>query len=176
MKNDKLVFRIALAVSALVFVLVIILNRKLITPPETPAFVFQFPKIIAAINAVCSVLLILSFRAIKQKKVALHKKYNLTTFALSALFLIFYVTFHFFVDETTFGGTGIVRPIYYFILITHIVLAAIILPLILMSFYYGLNNKVEKHRKLVKWTFPLWLYVTVSGVIVYFMISPHYPF
>jgi putative membrane protein len=87
-----------------------------------------------------------------------------------------YILFHYFVKETTFGGDGFIRIIYYVILITHIILAAAVLPLVLLSFNNGLKMEIEKHRKLVRWTFPIWLYVTVTGVIVYLMISPYYTF
>ena len=112
----------------------------------------------------------------KAKNIARHKVLNLSAFGLSALFLISYVTYHFFVPETTFGGEGNIRYIYYFILLTHIPLAAIVLPMILLSFWYALNDKIDKHRKIVRFTFPIWLYVAVTGVLVYLMISPYYSF
>ena len=84
--------------------------------------------------------------------------------------------YHFFVPETSYGGEGILRFLYYFILITHIILAASVLPLILLSFWYALNDKFIKHRKIVRYTFPIWLYVTTTGVLVYLMIQPYYTF
>jgi putative membrane protein len=98
----------------------------------------------------------------------------LAAFALSAVFLIMYVVYHTLSDETHFGGQGWIRPVYYFLLITHIILAAVILPLILITLSRGLQQKFDKHRKIAKITLPLWLYVTVTGVIVYFMIAPYY--
>ena len=89
---------------------------------------------------------------------------------LSSVFLVSYILFHYFVKETTYGGEGTMRYVYYTILISHIILAAGVLPLILLSFHRGLQMQVEKHRKLVKFAFPIWLYVTVTGVIVYIMI------
>lgn len=166
-----------MALSFVVFIAVIMLNRKVITPPEeVPSFVYALPGFNAMVNATCSVLLMLSFYFIKRKNVSIHKFLNLTTFFLSALFFISYILYHFYMEETHFGGEGIIRIIYYFILFSHIILAAVVLPMILLSFYYGLNNKIDKHRKLVRFTFPLWLYVTVTGVIVYLMISPYYAF
>ena len=177
MNNEKLVFRGVMAISIFVFVAVIVLNRKLITPPaEIPDFVFFLPKLNAFINGTCSILLIISYFQIRRKNIEIHKKLNLTTFALSSVFLLSYIIYHFYAGDTHFGGFGLVKVIYYFILITHIVLAALVLPLILLSFYYGLNMKVEKHRKLVRFAFPIWLYVTITGVIVYLMISPYYSF
>lgn len=175
--NDKLIFRGVMAVSVVVFAVVVILNRKIIpvTIP-TPEFVYFLPKLNALINASCSVLLMLSLYQIRQKNIDRHKRLNILTFLLSSVFLVSYIIFHYFVKETTYGGEGLIRYIYYFILITHIVLAALVLPLVLLSFNTGLKLEVEKHRKLVQWTFPIWLYVTITGVIVYLMISPYYTF
>lgn len=172
--NDKQVFKTVTAVSVFVFVVVLVLNRKLITPPPAPAFVYSLPLLNAFINGTCSVLLIMSLLSIKQKNIQRHKQLNFLTFILSSLFLVSYILYHFFAPETHFGGQGVLKAIYYFILITHIILAALVLPLILLSFYYGINNNVEKHKKLVRFSFPVWLYVTVTGVLVYLMISPYY--
>jgi putative membrane protein len=175
--SDKTFFRIALVLSIVVFVLVVLLNKRVLNPPtEFPDFIYRLPLLHAIINGTCAVLLVLSLRAIKAKNIARHKALNITTFGLSALFLISYVVYHFFVPETTFGGEGIIRYVYYIILTTHIILAAVVLPLILLSFWYALNQKIDKHRKIVRFTFPIWLYVAVTGVIVYLMISPYYSF
>lgn len=87
-----------------------------------------------------------------------------------------YVVYHFFVTHTPFGGEGGIKTLYFIILSLHIVLAALVLPLILIAFYFGLNNKVEKHRKIVRFAYPIWLFVTISGVVVYLMISPYYQY
>jgi putative membrane protein len=175
--SDKTFFRIALVLSIVVFILVVLLNKRVLNPPtEFPDFIYRLPLLHAIINGTCAVLLVLSLRAIKAKNIARHKALNITTFGLSALFLISYVVYHFFVPETTFGGEGIIRYVYYIILTTHIILAAVVLPLILLSFWYALNQKIDKHRKIVRFTFPIWLYVAVTGVIVYLMISPYYSF
>ncbi len=175
--NDKLIFRLVMVVSVVVFAVVVILNRKLIPVSiPTPEFVYFLPKLNAIINASCSVLLMLSLYQIKQKNIERHKRLNILTFLLSSLFLVSYIIFHYFVKETTYGGEGLIKYIYYTILITHIVLAAAVLPLVLLSFNNGLKLQVEKHRKLVRYTYPIWLYVTITGVIVYLMISPYYTF
>ncbi len=175
--NDKLIFRMVMVVSVVVFAVVVILNRKLIpVSMPTPEFVYFLPKLNAIINASCSVLLMLSLYQIKQKNIERHKRLNILTFLLSSLFLVSYIIFHYFVKETTYGGQGLIKYIYYTILITHIVLAAAVLPLVLLSFNNGLKLQVEKHRKLVRYTYPIWLYVTITGVIVYLMISPYYTF
>lgn len=175
--NDKLIFRMVMVVSVVVFAVVVILNRKLIpVSMPTPEFVYFLPKLNAIINASCSVLLMLSLYQIKQKNIERHKCLNILTFLLSSLFLVSYIIFHYFVKETTYGGQGLIKYIYYTILISHIILAAAVLPLVLLSFNNGLKLEVEKHRKLVRYTFPIWLYVTITGVIVYLMISPYYTF
>jgi putative membrane protein len=175
--SDKLFFRIALIISVLVFVLVILLNKRVLNPPtEFPSFIYNLPKFHAIINGTTAVLLLISLRAIRRKNVTLHKRLNLISFSLSALFLISYVTFHFFVPETTYGGEGTLKTVYYIILISHIILAAFVLPLILISFWYGLRNNVAKHRKIVRFSYPVWLYVAITGVLVYLFISPYYNF
>ncbi len=178
--NDKFISRLILVVSIFVFAVVVILQSKIfnIFPDKTaiPSWVFFLPKLNAIINGTCSMLLLLSLYFIKRKDITTHKKLNIITFILSSLFLVSYIIFHATGIKTTYGGTGPIRTVYYFILITHIILAAIVLPLVLFSFQKGLQMQVEKHKKLVRWSFPIWLYVTVTGVVVYLMISPYYGF
>jgi len=178
--NDKVIFRLIAAVSVVVFVVVCILQAKLITVfPEgavVPSWVYFLPKLNAILNGTCSVLLLISLYQIKKRNIQAHKTINIVTFILSSMFLVSYIIFHATGIKTTYGGEGLIRYIYYFILITHIILAAIVLPLVLLSFYSGLRMNVLRHRKLVRWSYPIWLYVTVTGVIVYVMISPFYTF
>lgn len=175
--QDKLYFRIVLGLSIFVFLAVIVLNRKWLPRPEiVPEFVTNLPKLNALINGTCSLLLLLSLYFIKNKNIAAHKITNLITFGLSSVFLISYILYHYFANETSFPSDNPLRPVYLTILISHIILAALVLPLVLLSFYHGLLLQVEKHKKLVRWTYPIWLYVTLTGVIVYLMISPYYPF
>ena len=189
--TDKFIFRFVAAVSVFVFLVVFILSLKILPRPAiVPSFAIYLPKLNAVLNGTCSVLLLLSLYFIKRKNIAVHKRINITAFILSSLFLVSYILFHYLTPETRYGdinGDGKVSPselaavggmrtLYFCILVPHIVLAAIVLPLILLSFYRGLKMQVEKHKKLVRWAFPIWLYVTVSGVIVYFMISPYYHF
>jgi putative membrane protein len=177
MQNEKTVFRIILIVSILVTLLVVVLNEKIIPAPANyPSFINHLPKLHALLNGSCFVLLIFSLRAIKSGKVSGHKKLNLTAFALSALFLLSYVTYHYLAGDTKYGGEGVIKTIYLFILLTHIVLAALVLPLILWSFYLGLQDNRVKHRKVVRFSYPIWLYVTFTGVVVYLMLSPYYSF
>jgi len=174
-KNEKKIFRIILAVSIVVFLAILILSR-LPKSDHIPFFVPFLPKLNALLNGTCSILLITSLYFIKRKKINVHKRLNITTFILSSIFLVSYIAFHSFGVETKFPVDNPIRPVYLFILITHICLAAIVLPLVLISFYFGLTMQVKKHRKITRWSFPIWLYVTVTGVIVYLMISPYYKF
>jgi putative membrane protein len=178
--SDKQISRIITAVSVFVLIVVVILQSKLLNifPDKNaiPAWVFSLPLFNAVINGICSVLLILSLYFIKRKNITMHKNLNILTFILSSFFLVSYNIFHATGIKTTYGGVGLIRTVYYVILTTHIILAAIVLPLVLFSFQKGLQMKVEQHKKLVRWTYPIWLFVTVSGVIVYLMISPYYSF
>lgn len=172
-----------MAVSIIVFVAVVVLNKKILPVPETiPGFVYKLPKLNAMLNGTCTLLLLLSLYMIKQQNIAAHKKLNSITFCLSAVFLLSYVTYHWLAQETSFPAGNPLRITYLIILISHIILAAIVLPLVLLSFYYGFKSQqsevkdvyIQKHRKIVRWSFPIWLYVTITGVIVYLMISPYY--
>lgn len=173
--NDKTVFRIILALSVVVFGAIVILY-SLPKQDFIPDWAKQLPLLNATINGTCSLLLISSLWCIKNKKIDWHKRLNLTTFMLSSLFLVSYIIFHSYGVETRFPTDNPLRPFYLVILVTHILLAAVVLPLVLVSFYFGLTGKVDKHRKVSKFTFPIWLYVTVTGVVVYMMISPYYQF
>lgn len=169
--------------------LVVLLNQKVIPHPDSfPSFIYKLPALNAFLNGTCSVLLLFSLAAIKRGNIALHKKINLTAFALSTLFLLSYVTAHYFIPDTKYGDvdhdgimsaaesaavTGI-KPAYVIILLSHIFLAVLVLPMVLMSFYYGLTDQRVKHKKLTRFSYPIWLYVTITGVVVYLIISPYY--
>ncbi|HWV73104.1 MAG TPA: DUF420 domain-containing protein [Pseudosphingobacterium sp.] len=172
--SDKAIFRLVWGVSIFVFVVVVLLQSKIITWKVIPDWVFFLPKLNAIINGTCTLLLLTSLYYIKRRDIQTHKKLNIATFILSALFLVSYIIYHSTGNEAKFGGQGFIRPIYFFILITHIILAAVVLPLVLFSFYRGMKMQVEKHKKLVRWSFPIWLYVTITGVIVYLMMAPYY--
>jgi putative membrane protein len=178
--SDKATFRLILAVSIVVTLVVAILQLNLLTlfpkGAPVPEWVSFLPKLNAILNGTCSIILMISIYQIKGGNIKAHKILNIGAFILSSMFLVSYIIFHATGIRTTYGGEGIIKYIYYFILITHIILAAIVLPLVLFSFYSGLQMNVSKHRKLVRWSFPIWLYVTVTGVIVYLMIAPYYSF
>ena len=175
--KEKIVFKIIVALSSVVFLLVLVLDSKILPRPQPmPAFAKYLPLLNAIINGMCTVLLLLYLKAILAKNVQRHKKINILTFVLSTIFLLSYVTYHWLSEETKYPLDNPMRPLYLGILISHIILAATVLPMILLSFWYGLSNQVQKHRKLVRFTFPIWLYVTITGVVVYLMISPYYNF
>ncbi|MED4352321.1 DUF420 domain-containing protein [Schinkia azotoformans] len=132
------------------------------------------PFLNAVFNSFTFVFLVASLVSIKQKNIKLHKRFILAAFTTTALFLVSYVTYHGMAESTAFGGEGIIRYVYYFILLTHIVLSAAIVPLALVTVARGFNMKVEKHRKIARWTMPIWLYVSLTGVLVYIMIAPYY--
>ncbi|QEM13993.1 DUF420 domain-containing protein [Mucilaginibacter rubeus] len=190
--SDKFIIRFVAGVTIFVIAVVVLLNRHLIPGPAVaPAFTPYLPMLNAVLNGTCTVLLLLSLYQIKQGNITLHKRLNIVTFCLSSLFLVSYILFHYLMrNEIVYGdlngdgklsdveraSAGSLRTIYLVILWPHIILAAAVLPLILLSFHRGLQMQVEKHRKLVRWAFPIWLYVTASGVVVYLMIRPFYHF
>ena len=140
-------------------------------------WVYNLPHVIGVINTLTSLCLIFAFIAIKAKKnIALHRKFNTAALVLGALFLLCYVTYHASAPSTTFGGEGAIKSVYYFFLISHILLSIGVVPLVLLAFFYAWSNMIDKHKKIVKYTYPIWLYVSVTGVIVYLMISPYYQF
>ena len=138
---------------------------------ELPIFL---PPIYATINAITAMVLIVAVWAIKNKKRNLHEKLMKLAISLSIVFLVMYVAYHMTSDSTKFGGEGLIKYVYYFVLITHILLSIIIIPFVLITYVRAITNNFEKHKKIAKVTFPLWLYVTISGVLVYLMISPYY--
>ncbi len=136
---------------------------------------FSFlPPIYAAINGITAILLILAVISIKNKKIELHKNLINTSIVLSVLFLLLYIAYHITSDSTKFGGEGATAYVYYFILITHIVLSIVVIPFVLITYSRAKLGKFAMHKKIAKYTFPLWLYVAITGVIVYLMISPYY--
>lgn len=132
------------------------------------------PPIYASINGLTAVLLVLALWAIKNKRIALHEKLMKTAILCSVLFLIMYVAYHMTSDSTKFGGEGVIRYVYYFILITHIVLSVVVIPFVLVTYVKALSKRFDKHKKIARITFPIWLYVAITGVVVYIMISPYY--
>lgn len=142
---------------------------------KIPGYDFSFlPPIYATINGLTAILLVVAVIAIKNKNRKLHELLMKTCIGLSAAFLVMYVLYHMTSDSTPFGGEGPIRTVYYFILISHIILSVAVVPLVLFTFSRALSGNFERHRALAKFTFPIWLYVAITGVIVYIMISPYY--
>lgn len=165
--------KIVIAVSALIPIVVAILY-VIPQPTEVGSWVLVLPKLNAFLNGTTSILLIAAFWAIKNRNINLHRNLMLTALGLSVLFLISYVTYHTLTESTPYGGEGIMKSIYLFILLTHIVLAIAIVPLVMISFVRALSERFDKHKKIARITLPIWLYVTITGVVVYLMISPYY--
>lgn len=132
------------------------------------------PPIYATINGFTAVILLTAFWAIKNKRITLHKKLITLAIVCSAAFLVMYVAYHMTSDSTKFGGEGTIKYVYYFILLTHILLSLIIIPFVLITYIRALSKDFERHKKIAKIAFPLWLYVAISGVLVYILISPYY--
>ncbi|WP_343696727.1 DUF420 domain-containing protein [Flavobacterium sp.] len=132
------------------------------------------PPIYATTNGITAIVLVWAVIAVKNGKLKLHERLMTFAIALSVAFLVMYVAYHMTSDSTKFGGEGVIRYVYFFILVTHILLSIAIIPLVLITYVRALAQKFDKHKKIAKITFPLWLYVAVTGVIVYLMISPYY--
>ncbi|MDB5240268.1 MAG: hypothetical protein JWP57_893 [Spirosoma sp.] len=132
------------------------------------------PHVNGIINSITSVLLLMGLYFIRQKNVVAHKRTMLTAFALGSVFLVCYILYHLTHESTPFGGQGWIRPIYYFLLVSHIVLSIVVVWFVLRAVYFALSGQITRHKRTVKWTFPIWLYVSVTGVIVYLLIKPYY--
>lgn len=172
-KNDPLARLLIIVTSIIVFAAIVMLGR--VQVPVGGAFdVHVFAKINAVINTIVSLLLIGGLVTARQRNFRLHKRIMMTAMILSVMFLLSYICHHLFAGDTKFGGEGSIRYVYFFILITHIFLAAIILPFILFTTYRAFIAEWPQHRRIAKITWPIWLYVSITGVLVYLMISPYY--
>ena len=132
------------------------------------------PPIYAVINGITAVVLIAALVAIKNKKIRLHQSLMTTAIALSVLFLVMYVAYHLTSDSTKYGGEGQIRLVYFVLLISHIALSIAVIPLVLITYVRALAEQFDRHKKIARITFPIWLYVAITGVIVFLMISPYY--
>jgi len=132
------------------------------------------PPIYASINGLTAIILILAFSAIRKKNISLHEKLMKIAISLSVIFLVMYVAYHMTSDPTPYGGSGVLRPLYFFILISHIILSIGIIPLVLITYVRAISKLFLDHKKIARFTFPIWMYIAVTGVIIYLMISPYY--
>ncbi|QQR98526.1 MAG: DUF420 domain-containing protein [Sphingobacteriales bacterium] len=155
----------------------IVMTLLKVQPPDVEHSInlMIFPKLNAILNTGTSLCLIFGLIAIKYKKQNIHRLFMLSALVLSCLFLLSYLFYHTLkAEDTKFLGQGIIRPIYYFILITHIILAAVILPFVLKTFSFAFTNQFVQHKKWARYTYPFWLYVAISGVLVYVLLAPYY--
>jgi putative membrane protein len=167
--NDKLINVLSIAIPIAVAILIGIQTRI-----PLGEWTKTLPHIIGLLNSTTAISLIIGFVAIKNKNIESHRKAMGAAFAQGAVFLVLYILYHISNPSTPFGGEGIIRPIYYFLLISHIVLSIGVVRLVLLAIYHALTGEIERHKKIVKWAFPIWLYVSISGVLVYLLISPYY--
>lgn len=172
-KYNKWIIVLSIAIPLIVALLFGVNLRKLGYDVEPLSFL---PPIYASINGLTAIVLVVAVIAVKNGKRSLHENLMKFAIALSVLFLGMYVAYHMTSDSTKFGGEGAIKYVYYFILITHISLSVIIIPLVLITFVRALSQRFDQHKKIARITFPIWLYVAVTGVIVYLMISPYYNF
>lgn len=173
-KNDKKAKRYIGIFSVIVFCVIVALGKFKLTQVDLGFNPHVFGLIGAVINSFVALILITALIAVKRQYYVLHKKLMITALILSILFLCAYISHNLFAGETKFGGTGAIRTVYLVILATHIVLAAVMLPIILYTAYRGLTGEWAKHKKIARITWPLWLYIAISGPVIYCMISPYY--
>lgn len=162
---------VLLSAVALVFLFWLLYFKD--TPDHSFTWVTRLPALNATLNSIATILLFLGFLEIRKRNFDRHMQFMIGAFLMSTLFLVSYVIYHNFVGHTPFPGTGFIRPVYFFILITHIILSALVVPLILGSFYLAFAGKFSSHRKLSKVTFPVWMYVSVTGVIIFFILNAY---
>lgn len=170
-KYSPFIVAISVLIPVVVAVLFTIKLKDIGYPVEPMPFL---PPIYAFINGLTAVVLVAAVVAIKNKKRKVHKRLMTIAITLSLLFLILYVAYHMTTDSTKFGGEGVIKYLYYFILISHITLSIAVIPMVLTAYVRALSERFDSHKRIAKITFPVWLYVTVTGVIVYYMIAPYY--
>lgn len=135
----------------------------------------QLPAVNATLNGISAILLLMGFIAIRKGNKKFHQRCMISAFAVSAVFLICYLVYHYYAGSTKFTATGWIRPVYFSILISHVILAAAIVPMILLTMWRAWKKDFEKHKKIARWTWPLWMYVSVTGVLIYLMLYQWFP-
>lgn len=172
--KDKIAVPAIISLSILVPAVVLVL---MYLPERYNIFGAQpgtFPLFHAIINATTAILLLTGYYFMRKREYTLHRNFMISAFGLSVVFLISYVISKISNDPVPYGGDGMLRYVYFFILITHILLSAIIVPLVLFTMYRGLTGQYDKHSRIAKWTFPIWFYVAITGVLVYLFMFPYY--
>lgn len=168
-KANRLINILAIAIPVAVAILLGIRQKV-----DLGNWTTYLPHINGIINSATSILLLLGYYFIRQQNIVAHKRTMLTAFVLGSLFLVSYVLYHLTNESTPFGGEGWIRPVYYFLLISHIVLSVVVVWFVLRAVYYAISGQIARHKQTVKYAFPIWLYVSITGVIVYLMIKPYY--
>ncbi len=171
---ERRLSRWAWAVSAVIFVAVVGMRYVKIPLPEGVSFLW-LPPVYSTLNALAGIALLFSLYFIINKRIREHRAANFTALGLSVLFILGYVLYHITTEPTEYGGTGTARTIYLVLLATHVILAALSLPLILFTFIRAYTGHIAKHRRMARWVYPIWLYVCVTGPICYLMLRPYYP-
>ncbi len=169
-KKNKIIVDIFSIAIPLVVALLIGIRTKI----DLGLWTKSLPVLIASINATTALVLLAGLFFIKQSNIEIHRKSMLTAVGLGALFLVCYVTYHISNPSTSYGGTGGIRVLYYFLLISHILLSIGVVRLVLLALHYAIIADFKNHVKIVKWAYPIWLYVSVTGVVIYAMIQPYY--
>lgn len=162
---------LALSAAAVVFLFWLIYFKG--TPTSGPEWVEVLPAVNALLNASCATCLVAGVLQIRRGRRTIHMRFMLSALALSVLFLASYVTYHHFHGDTPFPGEGFVRPLYFFVLVSHILLSIVVLPLVLATVTFALRGRFSRHRRIARFTFPIWLYVSVTGVLVFFLLRAY---
>jgi putative membrane protein len=171
--STKQALRVILGASVAALALLVVVIYGHGSAVSAPEWVGWLPALNATLNATSAVLLVLAWFAIKRKAVATHIRLMLGALASSSLFLVSYIVYHSVHGDSKFAGVGAVRPVYFFVLISHVALSAVVLPLIFSSFFFSLSGRFPQHKKVSKVTFPIWLYVSVTGVLVFAMLRAY---
>ena len=172
MSKDKRFVKLIIVVSVLI---PIVVSGLMLMPKGEGSNDYSFlPLFHAGLNGMTAIALFLGFYFVKQKELAIHKACMIAAFFFFFFFLVSYVFYHFNTGHVVYGGEGMIRYVYFFILITHILLATAIVPMALLSIYRGLSNQIDEHKQIAKWTLPIWIYVAITGVLVYLFMSSYY--
>ncbi|WP_025762901.1 DUF420 domain-containing protein [Dyadobacter tibetensis] len=172
--EDKPLYRNVISVLAIVVPITVAFLLGIRQKVDLGSWTKSLPHVIGVINSLTAVCLLVGYFYIKKGNIEGHRKAMTSAFLLGSVFLVCYILYHVSNDSTPYGGEGLLRPIYFFLLISHIVLSIVVVWFVLRAIYFGYTRQLDDHRKAVKWGLPIWLYVSISGVVVYLMISPYY--
>jgi putative membrane protein len=172
--NNQTKYNNLIKVLAIAIPVVVALLFGIRTKIDLGSWTKLLPHLNGLLNSLTAIMLVVGYVFIKSKNTRMHRISMLTAFVFGSLFLVSYVLYHMTNQSTAYEGMGLMKTVYYSLLITHVLLAAVVVPFVLYAVYYGISGQLDRHKKVVKWTLPIWLYVSVTGVIVYLMISPYY--